>query len=642
MHLLSVENISKSYGLKELFTAVSFGLQKGDKVGLIGVNGTGKSTFLNVIAGREQPDQGRVTTAQDLVIEYLPQNPVFAQSATVLQQVFKGSSPVMELLREYQATLAELELNPTDSILQKKLISLNPRMDQLAAWQQESEAKAILTKLGIVDFQANVTTLSGGQRKRVALASTLINPADLLILDEPTNQIDNDTVAWLEEYLNKRKGALLMVTHDRYFLERVVNRIFELEQATLYSYHHNYSAYLAAKLEREELQQAEAVKRQNIMRQELAWLRRGCRARSTKQKARIQRLAKLQEEQPKLRREELEFAAVTSRLGKKVIELAGISKGYGQAKLIEDFSYVLVRNDRIGIVGPNGSGKTTLLKLISGRLTPEQGSIEIGQTVKLGYYQQENTELDDNLRVIEYIKEVGEFVPLSAQQRISAAQMLERFLFRPEDHWKYIADLSGGEKRRLYLLRILMEAPNVLLLDEPTNDLDIKTLTILEDYLEQFPGAVVVVSHDRYFLDRIAEKIFAFEGGGQLNQYPGHYSDYRQRLAEKRTKIAKPKAEKQRVSPTVKPKERPRKLSYQEQQEFDLIEEQIDQVERELRELGESINQTGSDYQLLQELVVKQQEMEAELEYLMERWSYLNQLVEEIEQNKQRVTGGAR
>lgn len=638
MNLLSVENISKSYGLKNLFEKISFGLDKGDKVGLIGVNGTGKSTFLKVIAGVEQLDQGSVIVGNDVVIEYLPQNPEFDENATVLQQVFKGSSPVMQLLREYESTLEKLELNPTNEALQKKLMSLSSRMDTLDAWHLESEAKAILTKLGICDFSAIVGNLSGGQRKRVAMASALINPADLLILDEPTNHIDNDTVSWLEEYLNKRKGALLMITHDRYFLDRVVNRIFELDRGNLYTYPGNYSVYLEAKVEREEREQAMEDKRQNILRNELAWIRRGCKARSTKQKARIQRFEKLQEDKPDFRQDKIEISAGASRLGKKVIELEEISKSYDERKLIDDFSYILLRDDRIGIVGPNGSGKSTLLNMIGGRISPDHGIIEIGQTVKIGYYTQENTEMDGDLRVIEYIKEVGDFLPTAEGHRISASQMLERFLFSPEDQWNHISNLSGGEKRRLYLLRVLMGAPNILLLDEPTNDLDIQTLTILEDYLDEFPGAVIVVSHDRYFLDRVAEKIFAFEGEGWIKQYPGNYSDYHKKMDEKmaieeeneKNKVKEVK--KQNNQP--KKKERPRKLSFKEQKEFASIEDDIAQVEIELEEIGEKINNAGSDFELLQKLATNQQELEDRLEHLIERWTYLNELVEEIERNK--------
>lgn len=633
MNLLSVENLSKSYVEKILFNNISFGIEEGDKIGLIGVNGTGKSTFLKVLAGIDFPDQGTVTVGNNVRIEYLPQNPNFDDDATVLQQVFKGIAPVMQVLREYEHTVEMINNTPGDDKLQKKLILLSQQMDALDAWQLESEAKTILTKLGIANFTEKVGKLSGGQRKRIALASALINPAELLILDEPTNHIDNETVDWLEQYLNKRKGALIMVTHDRYFLDRVVNRIIELDRGRLYSYSGNYSKFLELKVEREEQQQASEKKRQNILRNELAWIKRGAKARTTKQKARIDRFEKLQQEKPEIAADKLEIPVGASRLGKKVIELEHISKGFAGSKLIEDFSYLCLQDDRVGIIGPNGSGKSTLLNIVSGSLNPDSGTVERGETVKIGYFSQENNELDESLRAIDYIKEEAEVIPTADGKLISASQMLQRFLFPPSVQWTPIAKLSGGERRRLYLLRVLMGAPNVLLLDEPTNDLDIQTLTILEDYLDEFPGAVIVVSHDRYFLDRIVDKIFAFEGNGVVTQYLGDYSEYQEYSKIRSLELENSKAESDIVKKennTEKPKDRRLKFTFKEQKEYAEIDGIIAHLEKELKEVNARINQAGSDFALLQELVEIQQGLEKQLDELLERWTYLNELAEEI------------
>ncbi|HEY8909614.1 MAG TPA: ABC-F family ATP-binding cassette domain-containing protein, partial [Desulfosporosinus sp.] len=473
MNVLTAENLTKSYGEKVLFTDISFGIEEGEKIGIIGVNGTGKSTLLKILVGVEWPDQGKVTKGNSVSLEYLPQNPEFEDEATILQQVFKGNSPVMKLLREYEMALEKLNEDSEQPKLQQSLIALGQQMDELDAWQLENEAKAILTKLGISKFDTLVGTLSGGQKKRVALASALINPTDILILDEPTNHIDNDTVDWLEQYLNKRKGALVMITHDRYFLDRVVSRVLELDQGKLYPYPGNYSRFLELKVEREEQVEATERKRQNLFRNELAWMRRGARARTTKQKARIDRFEQLQADKPADYADRVEMPAGSSRLGKKILECEHVQKGFpDRGVLIKDFSYILLRNDRIGIIGPNGSGKSTLLNLIAGRLTPDGGSIELGSTVNMGYFTQENTYLNPDIRVIDEIKAVAEVIPTADGGFITAAQMLERFLFPPSVQWTQISKLSGGEKRRLFLLRILMGAPNVLLLDEPTNDLD--------------------------------------------------------------------------------------------------------------------------------------------------------------------------
>ncbi len=595
MNLLSVENIAKGYGIKTLFSDISFGLEEGDKIGLIGINGAGKSTLLKVVAGVETPDKGQVVVGNTVRTAYLPQNPAFDDEATVLQQVFQGSDvPAAE------------------------------------AWQVESEAKTILTKLGICDFEARVGTLSGGQRKRVALAAALINPAELLILDEPTNHIDNEAVGWLEQYLNRRKGTLLMITHDRYFLDRVVNRIFELDRGRLFSYTGNYSKYLEFKVAREEQEQSSELKRLNLWRNELAWIKRGAKARTTKQKARIDRFARLEAERPEVRPDKIEISVGASRLGKKVIALEHISKGFAGSKYIDDFSCAFSRDDRVGIIGSNGIGKSTLLNIIAGRLGPDSGIVDRGQTVKTGFFSQENKEMDESMRVIEYIKEEAEYLPTADGKLISAAQMLERFLFPSELQWAPIAKISGGERRRLHLLRVLMGAPNVLLLDEPTNDLDIQTLTILEDYLDDFPGAVIVVSHDRYFLDRVVEKILAFTGNGRITTYFGNYSEY---LASARSQAAGADRSSRPGALSNLNKPRPLKFTFKEQKEYEQIDDDIAGVEKQLQDVKIKIDQAGSDFALLQELLTVQQSLEQQLDERLERWTYLNELAEDIARN---------
>lgn len=632
MNLLSIENLTKSYGEKVLFEQVTFGIDEGDKIGLIGVNGTGKSTFLNAIAGFEAVDAGKVIKGNSVQIEYLPQSPDFDDDATVLEQVFKGTSPIMQLLREYEQVLAHVQSRPEDSELQRRLIKLSQQMDSCDAWQLESEAKAVLNKLGVGDYSALVKTLSGGQKKRIALASALINPADLLILDEPTNHIDNDTVAWLEQYLHKRKGALLMITHDRYFLDRVATRIIELDKGKLYTYTGNYSSFLESKAEREELQEASERKRLNLFRNELAWIKRGAKARTTKQKARIDRFEKLSADKPDIQEAKMEISVGATRLGRKIIELDNIGHAFGESRVICNFSYIVLKDDRVGIIGPNGSGKSTLLNIIAGKLSPQSGVVDIGQTVKIGYFSQENSDMDESMRVIDYIREEANFLPTADGSTISAAQMLERFLFPPNLQWTPIAKLSGGEKRRLYLLRILMGAPNVLLLDEPTNDLDIQTLTILEDYLDDFPGAVIAVSHDRYFLDRMADKLFAFEGNGVITQHIGGYSEYTETRALAESKITdKVKSIEEKRPNAVEPKkERPRKFTFKEQREYEQIDDVIAGVEAELQQVNAGIGTAGCNFELLQELTEVQKRLEAQLDELLERWTYLNELAEEI------------
>lgn len=639
MNLISLENIYKSYGERILLNNISLSISEGEKIGLIGINGTGKSTLLRIVAGVENCDNGNIMTSNKLTINFLSQTTDFDENATVLEQVFRGDSPVMRLLREYEITLKALEKNSEDTSLQKRLLDLTTKMDGLNAWQIESDAKTILTKLGILDFDAKIGTFSGGQKKRVALATALITPADLLILDEPTNHIDNDTVAWLEQYLNNRKGALLMITHDRYFLDRVTNRILELDRGTLYSYSGNYSIFLEKKLEREEQEAAAENKRQNLYRRELAWIKRGAKARTTKQKARIQRFDELKDSQIEQIEDKVEMSSASTRLGKKVIELSHVSKNFGDKKILDDFTYIFSKNDRVGVIGPNGVGKSTLINISTGKIIPDSGTVDIGETVKIGYFTQENKDMNENLRVIEYIKEAGEFLKADDGEVISASKMLERFLFTPEAQWTPISKLSGGEKRRLYLLRVLMEAPNVLILDEPTNDLDIQTLTILEDYLDNFPGTVIAVSHDRYFLDKVAEKLLVLGGNGSVSIHTGNYTEYiekyegtkEEKSAEKKDNMKK---DENALDKDDKKKNKPLKFSYKEQKEFDEIDGIIEGVENQISQIEKQINSSGSDYTLLQDLISEKENLTKTLDTLYERWTTLNELAEKIESQK--------
>nr|WP_150960334.1 ABC-F family ATP-binding cassette domain-containing protein [Aneurinibacillus sp. XH2] len=644
MNILTAEHLSKSYGDKILFNDITFSIAEKQRIGLIGVNGTGKSTLLKIVAGLETADQGEVIHSRQFRVEYLPQNPDFEEGTTVLEYLYKGDSPIMQAVREYESALLDLERSPEDEAAQRRLFQAQGKMDAADAWEAGTQAKTILTRLGIFEFDKPAALLSGGQRKRVALAAALIQPADLLILDEPTNHIDNDTVEWLEEHLSKYRGALLLVTHDRYFLDRVTDRIFEISRGQLYSYEGNYGVFLEKKAEREEQEASSEAKRQNLLRRELAWLRRGARARTTKQKARVQRVEELKERGSGAQAESLDLSVSASRLGKKIIEIEHLSKAFGGRTLISDFNYIMLPKDRIGIIGRNGSGKTTLLQLLAGRMQPDEGRIEIGQTVKLAYYTQESQDMDEQMRVIDYIKEGAEMIRTQDGQTISAAQMLERFLFPPAAQWNRIGKLSGGERRRLYLLRTLMGEPNVLLLDEPTNDLDVETLTVLEDYLDSFPGVVVTVSHDRYFLDRSADRLFAFEGEGRIRTFEGSYSDY---LSLKREEAREEEAEKKRL-----PEEslrsgdnrrsadsysnRPRKLSYKEQKEWEEIEEVIAELEERVQQLQEKISGAGSDFTQVQSLYEEERIASEELERAMNRWAELSELVEQIEQEKRK------
>lgn len=648
MNILTVEALSKSFGDKILFDNASFGMEDRDKIGIIGVNGTGKSTFLKIIAGLEEPDSGNVVVNNSVRIRYLAQNPPYDPEATVLRQVFEGGGEELQTVSAYMNVMEQLELHPEDTNVQNHLVQISQDMDRLDAWSLESEAKNILSKLGISRYDALMGTLSGGQRKRVALASALIQPAELLILDEPTNHIDHDSVTWLEQYLQKRRGALLMITHDRYFLDRVATVMLELDHGQLYRYEANYSRYLELKADREEREAAAEDKRQNLFRRELAWIRRGAKARTTKQKARIDRFEQIKNDAPGRRDESMQVSTVSSRLGKQIVELDHVSLSLGGRELIHDLTYHAVSGDRIGIVGPNGRGKSTLLNLISGRLTPSSGSVIAGQTVKFGYFTQEHQEMDETMRVIEYIKEVAEVVSTSDGSSVTASQMLERFLFTPSAQWTPIAKLSGGEKRRLYLLRVLMGAPNVLLLDEPTNDLDITTLTVLEDYLDDFPGVVLVVSHDRYFLDRTCDKIFAFEGNGIVSIHAGNYSEYEERTAHQAKTDAwndqgitaaagKNNAAPAAAGDTAEQGRRSTsrdklKFSYKEQREYEQIDSMIEAAEQNLSRITTEMEASFNDSVRLQELMAEQAAAEQEMERLMERWTYLNELAEKIEQ----------
>lgn len=627
MRMLTVENVSKSYGDKPLFNGLSFSITEGQRAGIIGVNGTGKSTLLKIIAGAEIPDTGEMTHTRGYTISYLSQQPDFKENLTVLEQVFHGDTPLIRLLREYEQTLLNLEKNPASEKAQEALFAVQQRMDAMNAWEANANAKSLLTKLGITDFSAEVGNLSGGQKKRVAMAQCFIQTPDLLILDEPTNHLDHETVEWLEEYLSRYTGSVLLVTHDRYFLDRVTNRIFELDNGKLYSYEGNYGAFLEAKALREEQEMAQEAKRQNLYRRELAWIRRGAKARSTKQKARIQRFEELQKKEGPSAKQNVDIALGGSRLGKKVLELKDVTKTFGDKTVLRNFEYIVKPGDRIGIIGANGSGKSSLLNMLAGRIKPDSGEIEVGQTVKTAYYTQENEDMNLNQRMIEYIKEAAEVIHTTDGKTISASQMLERFLFEPHTHGTPLSKLSGGERRRLYLLRILMGEPNVLLLDEPTNDLDTQTLTVLEDYLEEFPGVVLTVSHDRYFLDKIAEELFVFEGNGNVRIFFGSYSDY---LDEKKEQEALLKAEVQKEKKVEEaPKQqRKRKLSYNEQREWETIEDKIAELEAKIESITEELEKVGADYTKAQQLSEEQQRTEEELEQTMERWSELSDIIE--------------
>ncbi len=604
MNLLNVEKMSKSFTDKILFDNVTLGISEGDKIGVIGINGTGKSTLLKIISGLEEPDEGCVVKGKTVRVEYLAQNPVFRDDLTILENVTTGKK-------------AEEEYR-----------------------NLEGEAKTMLVKLGIEDFNGRVELLSGGQKKRVALVRTLLTPAEILVLDEPTNHLDNDMAEWLEDYLNKYQGAFIMVTHDRYFLDKVTNKIVEIDKGSLYTYIANYTKFLELKAEREDMEQATERKNKSLYRMDLEWMMRGARARSTKQKAHIQRFEELRDRKVIEKDKNVELNALSSRLGKKTVEIEGVSKAFGDKVLIKDFNYIMLKNDRLGIVGPNGSGKTTLLKIITGNIEPDEGNVIVGETVKIGYFSQENEYMDQSLKVIEYIRNVAEYIETS-EGSASASQMLERFLFTGAMQYSLISRLSGGERRRLYLLKVLMEAPNVLILDEPTNDLDIQTLTILEDYLDSYDGIVLTVSHDRYFLDRIVNRIFSFEGMGKISQYEGGFTDFKEAAAQReingnQNSEAAVKAPDKGDTAAIKGKPRDTKLkfSYHEQKEFDEIDEVIAALEESIAKLDTEMAEAASNYSKLNELMAQKEACEKQLEEKMERWVYLNDLAEQIENAK--------
>lgn len=639
MNLITLENISKSYSEKILANNVSLGINEGEKIGLIGVNGTGKSSFLKIVAGVEEPDEGTVTKGNRVRIEYLAQTPDYDDNATVLEQVFKGNSEEMRILREYEELLEKIDKGEVKENDSERLIRLQGKIDALNLWDMESEAKNVLTKLGITNFEEKVGNLSGGQKKRIMLAAALITPCELLILDEPTNHLDNETISWLEEYLNSRKGSLLMITHDRYFLDRVTNRILELDRGRLFSYDGNYSVFLEKKMERIAIEKASEEKRQNLMRKELAWVRRGAKARTTKQKARLQRFDELVNQEGFIENENIEISVMGTRLGKKIIEIEYLNKSFGDKKIVDDFNYIVLRSDRIGIVGPNGIGKSTLIGMIEGKVAPDSGEIIKGETVKIACFSQEDTHMHPEMRAIDYIKEAGEYLQTATGERITASQMCEKFLFDGTLQWTMIGMLSGGERRRLHLLRVLMEAPNVLLLDEPTNDLDIETLNRLEDYLDDFGGVVITVSHDRYFLDRICNKIFSYKGNGKIDIYTGNYGDYllskeEEAVNNKEKEVAVDKNKKEPSVDKNKNKGKVLKFSFKEQREFETIDEEIMTLEEKIEELDSLMAKHASEYGRLQELMEEKAKVEEELAFKYERWEYLNELAAQIEENK--------
>lgn len=591
MVLLNAEHISLSWGEKVLFDDVGFALEEHDKVGFIGVNGTGKSTFLRILAGLQEADEGTVTLANGARIGYLPQAPDFSEDITVLQQVFRGASTEFAQERAY-------------------------------------EAKTLLTQLGVAEFDKSVRRLSGGQKKRVAIASALINPSEILILDEPTNHIDNETAAWLEQQLKAYRGAIVIITHDRYFLNRVTNRICELDHAKLYFYDENYEGFVARKAEREASAIASERKRQSLLRRELEWMRRGARARGTKSRSRIERFEELSSRNPIQEADTLELKSISTRLGKKTIEVSHLTKGWDGVTYIRDLNLTVARKDRIGIVGRNGTGKSTFLRMLTGRAQPDNGTIEFGETVRIGYFAQDCGHMDDNQKVIEFIRDIAETVR-TPDGTLSASQMLETFLFSGELQWTRIGSLSGGEKRRLYLLSVIMSAPNILLLDEPTNDLDIETLTILESYLEHFDGAVLAVSHDRYFLDKIAGRIFEFRPDGHVREYLGNYADYLEKRGDA------PEAVSKKTEAAPKPRKKPSeklRMSYKDQYELEHIEDEIEAMEQQLAGLQAEQQANTSDFVALQQLAGQIEELSAKLEERTERWMELQELAERIEQ----------
>lgn len=634
MNLITLENINKTYSEKVLLKDVNLNINEGDKIGLIGLNGAGKSTLLKILTGRDEFFDGKVSKSKNVRIEYLAQDTKYEDNSTVLEQIFKGDTPEMKLLMEYEDLLDRVSIDPS---LNDRLIQLQSKIDTMNLWDLESDAKTILTKLGIMDFNQKMSELSGGQKKRVFLASSLITPCELLVLDEPTNHLDSESIEWLEEYLNSRKGALIMITHDRYFLDRVTNKILELDRGTLYQYEGNYSDFLEKKAERLQVEAAKEEKRQKLILKELKWVRRGAKARTTKQKARLQRFEDLVNTEYTAVSSDVEMPFIGRRLGKKIIEINNISKAYDNKTLIKDLSYIFSKNDRVGIVGKNGAGKTTLINMLTGNITPDNGNIEIGDTVSIGTFSQDNTHMDLNQRAIDYIKEGGENIPTEEGYTITASQLAERFLFDGTLQYTPIEKLSGGERRRLHLLRVLMESPNVLILDEPTNDLDIETLKILEDFLDEFIGVVIIVSHDRYFLDRLCNRIFSYEGNGVIKQYVGNYSDYliykEYDKSNKSTEVSKG-VEKKVVDKSYKTKDTRPKFTFKEQKEFDEIYDVIEKLENKISEVENNMAKNATNYGALNELIQEKESLEEELLFKYERLEYLEDLDRRIKEYK--------
>ena len=635
MGIFTLQSVTKDFGIKEILKDTNFSLDATDKVGLIGVNGSGKSTLLKMIAGIEPIDGGKILINSGVRIVYLPQQPDLDENLTVLEQVFADSGEQMALVGQYEEVSHQLAHAPQENHkqLMSRLANITEGMDATNAWELETKAKIILTKLGIQDFDTSISHLSGGYRKRIALAAALLSEPDVLLMDEPTNHLDAFSVEWLQGYLNRYRGAILLITHDRYFLDQVTNRIIEIDQGILYNYTGNYSYYLEKKALAEEAIASSKRKHQGVLRRELEWLKRGPKARSTKQKARIDRIREMQQQEFKQAQGKVNISTTNRRIGKKVIELKNISKGYGKRNLIKDFTYEFTPEDRIGIIGANGAGKSTLMNIITGRIKPDSGTVEIGSTIHFGYFDQHSDNLlkalNKNQRVIDYLKEVGEFVKLADGTQISASQMLERFLFPPSQQYAPIHKLSGGEKRRLFLLQVLISAPNVLILDEPTNDLDVQTLSVLEEYLEDFNGCVLVVSHDRYFLDRSVDKVFALESGGNLRQYPGNYSiylEYKQKeeavnSSSEKTKIKENKKETLTKKSSSQVNNKPRQLSNYERKEFTQLETKIAQMEINKEELEQILyHNPPSDFTKVQELSERLATLSKEIDNATERW----------------------
>jgi len=628
MPILSVDKISKDFRHKPLFSDVTFSIDWSERLGLIGTNGSGKTTLMRILSGEESPDNGSVDVAEGSRVGYLPQNPVFEPEETVLDAIFSRSSDALSLIHDYEAACHELVLGHDDPAIGRRISELSAKIDAAGAWEIETNAKIILAKLGVDDLDAKMGKLSGGQRKRVALAHALIVQPDLLMLDEPTNHLDAETITWLEQYLSRYSGALLLVTHDRYFLDRVTDHILEIDRGTTQLFDGNYEYYLERKAELEFNRQIEGQKRRSLAKSELAWLRRGAKARSTKQKARSDRAHELINAPKEKEKEEIEISVLTRKLGTKTIEFDNVTKSYGDKVLVKDFTYAMTRGEKIGIIGPNGSGKTTLLEMIAERVKPDKGKVEIGSTVVLGYYDQESRALNESQRLIDYIKDVAEHIPTSDGGTISASQMLERFLFPPEMQYAPIGKLSGGERRRLYLLRILMGTPNILLLDEPTNDLDIPTLVALESFLDDFTGCLIVVSHDRYFLDRTINQIFRFEGGGRLRNYPGDYSAFLE-IRQKENAAAEEEAKKLKEKKTAAhpPSDhKKKKRSFKEQMEFETLEKEISAAEIRKLEIESQLSKQIDDFSMIQKLSAELEGLLKSLDKNVERWADLAEI----------------